>query len=759
MASSYYTNTLHVSFESVLAMDNPGMVSMFKALTASGLQGFLGCPAAIYETALIDFFENALVRDGVVISTVAGKLDMVTPGTRQAKGYAIQISLLLENVPNLELGESSEFPSSKILTEKTVHRYVVLNDKAEPVVKKNRTTKSKPVSSKATLETLPVEAVPLQMIAPTTAAPTTAAPTEQPPFPKRKSQKRKIRLVLSSEDEFVDSEAAVGGTSVEQEPAVEHVFEEHQIDDVDDIIQQILTETAQVETDEEIETIDVEPTEELETVVVEQSADEAMSLEDIFLSIPVECPISSAGVEITKITLGNSIKIPGVNEGGWYKAGLPKIPETDKGKAPLQERDPVKGNPVKEQILLTLTDIECLVKLREQVIDEVEKFFNSFSLKKLENLKIDESYFAKEELVLSWAETDSTRVALNRKIYILTKYREFLIRKVLEARKLNFVPGEGSSATDLKIMEKLADFHMVVVEDLKEHAMAHGLKWEKTCCSKIFEGRPRDRGAIIARTNTNTRSSCWIRTMLCVDGVWLIEPCADHWTQDIRQIDDSQNNVLSKLHTLEQGLHDTLRHLEEAFRNLIHSARQDGRTLSDVQTLRLNEFRKGVLAHGASVTADLMDVRKELQILNAKVDTVAKGLDDVRKDVEATKEAISHQILYFRAQAQENHNILTDQLGQLVDYINRGGNDKKGEDSSRGPQPSPDDQDIPSGSSGNRGSGGSSGSQRRGQSSGQSKRRRSGGESHVRNVRYGPYPPTGVLKRRAEYWCTGKKDF
>ncbi|KZV49396.1 hypothetical protein F511_29304 [Dorcoceras hygrometricum] len=36
--------------------------------------------------------------------------DMVTSGSRQAKGYAIQISLLLENVPNLELGESSEFP-------------------------------------------------------------------------------------------------------------------------------------------------------------------------------------------------------------------------------------------------------------------------------------------------------------------------------------------------------------------------------------------------------------------------------------------------------------------------------------------------------------------------------------------------------------------------------------------------------------------------------------------------------------------------
>ncbi|KZV24495.1 hypothetical protein F511_44249 [Dorcoceras hygrometricum] len=41
---------------------------------------------------------------------------MVNPGTKQAKGFSIQISLLLENILNLELDESSEFPSSKILT-------------------------------------------------------------------------------------------------------------------------------------------------------------------------------------------------------------------------------------------------------------------------------------------------------------------------------------------------------------------------------------------------------------------------------------------------------------------------------------------------------------------------------------------------------------------------------------------------------------------------------------------------------------------
>ncbi|KZV28720.1 aspartate aminotransferase, chloroplastic [Dorcoceras hygrometricum] len=180
MASSYYTNTLHVNFESVLAMADPGTVSMFQALMASGLEGFLGCPTVIYESALVDFFENASVWDDMVVSIVHGvtveiskqlfaetfelpveglsefseiPTDLVfdarsivslsgEPGIVQylegygdcgveaSQGLCRSVCLLLENFPNLELGESSEFPSSKILTDKTFHRYVVLNDKA-----------------------------------------------------------------------------------------------------------------------------------------------------------------------------------------------------------------------------------------------------------------------------------------------------------------------------------------------------------------------------------------------------------------------------------------------------------------------------------------------------------------------------------------------------------------------------------------------------------------------------------------------------
>ncbi|KZV55980.1 patatin-like protein 2 [Dorcoceras hygrometricum] len=336
MGSSLITNTLHVCFDSVLAMDNLGTVSMFEAIMASILSGFLGCPAVLYEDALTEFFLNGSVWDGNVVSTIRGKQveisevyspyfckkremkfefrllsdimaktisvkagsfdavtqerflmmaaitcgvainwnwlmfnilkDMVTVGSRQAKGYAIQISLLLENVPNLELGDSSEFPSYKILTKKTVHRYIAVNDKVgveevtdvprvkktpvkkavsrkrpvtidEPIVKKKRTRVGK-VAAVATDSAL--EAVPVQVDAPISTVPLLA--------PKRKIPKRKTRLALDSDDEIVGEP-----TTVAEEVGIENIVEEQRVempvDPVDQIIEQVIAETAQVETD------------------------------------------------------------------------------------------------------------------------------------------------------------------------------------------------------------------------------------------------------------------------------------------------------------------------------------------------------------------------------------------------------------------------------------------------------------------------------------------------------------------------------
>ncbi|KZV44956.1 hypothetical protein F511_27930 [Dorcoceras hygrometricum] len=73
MSSSLINNVIQIYFDSVFGMTDAGMVQMFKVLESSGLRGFLGCSSAIYKAALVEFFQNASVRDDKVVSAVQGK--------------------------------------------------------------------------------------------------------------------------------------------------------------------------------------------------------------------------------------------------------------------------------------------------------------------------------------------------------------------------------------------------------------------------------------------------------------------------------------------------------------------------------------------------------------------------------------------------------------------------------------------------------------------------------------------------------------
>ncbi|KZV56660.1 hypothetical protein F511_41513 [Dorcoceras hygrometricum] len=915
-------------------MDDPGMVSMFEALVASGLRGFLGCPAIVYEDALVDFFENASVRSGVVISTVGGQLveiseklfaetfelpidglgdlsempkdvvfdarsivsqsgepinlsgqknqmkmpfrllcdivakaisvkagsfnaitvekfslltavvcgvkmnwakflfgvlkKMVSAKSKQAKGFAIQISLLLATFPTVELDGAEEV--TEAAKKKAVSKKRPAADIGAAVPKKKRTSKKKSFSSISSLELVEVaeEAIPIQQVA-------EPLVVEEP----RCSSADAVDLIIQ---QVLDETRAADAPADIAQPAV---TEEKNWFDLpyDDLVKQWEAErpvvTASDTEDEDIATVDVAPADEVQQVQdfvapisaeVVLSADEQMSLDDILLSIPVDIPLPSTCMEVTKIKMGQMIKIPGVCEKTWFLKSLPRIPADDKGKEVLVDKDPIQGNPAKEHYSLICADIDLLVSLRAKVIDEVATFFNSFSLKKLASINFEEMY-SKEEQVLSWGETESPQEAIQRKFYILLKYRTILVWKFLDAWRINFSPGQGSSAVDIRVIELLSDLYLSLLEELAKEARALNLTWTKPCCSKIFEGSPRDRGAVIARTNSNTRSLCWIRTMIMVDGVWTVEPCADKWVkipQKVistevprqRQYDDTlptmsvffkplrkrwadvcvevvefcassrllpigsthwlpstdiseflssialdrtilrsvqrsqdsfavapsvqlsleqhqsssstsdsssslhfdqtdinatassqptispdlsavfadfqaalseqifafQSDISSRMHKLEQSVCDSLRDQADIFKNLSQGARQEVRTLDDVHTIRFNEFRKNVLTQNASIFQGLADVRQVVDAVNAQVDIMAKRVNDIQKDAEATKESLSHQLLEFQSSAQENHNVIHAQLSELVDYIHRGSADKKGESGSRGLQ-------------------------------------------------------------------------
>ncbi|KZV51994.1 ATP-binding cassette transporter [Dorcoceras hygrometricum] len=352
---------------------------------------------------------------------------------------------------------------------------------------------------------------------------------------------------------------------------------------------------------------------------VEKSADEffdddeARSLEDILLSIPVDVPLSSAGMEITKIVMGNEIKIPEVTERTWFLNSLPKIPADHKGKAILVEKDPIKGNPAQEHYFLINADIDLLVELRAK--------YSLFSRLPTEDIT------------------------------------DFLSSIALERTVLRSVQNSIGSADVPHVQFSL------------EQRQSYSSSTDSSSCLN-FDATDLDAPVSSLPTVSIDFSAA----------------LADFQAILLAQIDESQSGISSRLHKIEQILCDSLRDQADIFKNLSQGARQEARTIDDVQTLRFNEFRKNVLAQNAFIFTGLADVRKEVQEVNAKVDILASRLNDIQNNVEETKEALCHQLLEFQSQSQANQNILNSQLSELMNYINRGGADKKGESSSRGPQ-------------------------------------------------------------------------
>ncbi|KZV15651.1 hypothetical protein F511_31751 [Dorcoceras hygrometricum] len=165
--------------------------------------------------------------------------EIVTPDSRQAKGYAIQICVLLKNIPGLELGESKAFPAPCILNEKTVHRIVSVNENVgvEEVGEAPRTKKTpvKKTMSKKRQAASEAEVAPV--------------------IKKKRSTKgksavaRRISLDKQVEDTTADEEDSLGGTVGK----VSHVPVQVApiLDDVDMIIRQVISESTDLSSNKE----------------------------------------------------------------------------------------------------------------------------------------------------------------------------------------------------------------------------------------------------------------------------------------------------------------------------------------------------------------------------------------------------------------------------------------------------------------------------------------------------------------------------
>ncbi|KZV46975.1 hypothetical protein F511_15772 [Dorcoceras hygrometricum] len=828
MASSLISSIHHIDFDSVFSMEDASLAPVFESLIATGLKEFLGCPAIFYEAALIEFFANGSVRNGVVVSTIggttvemsesvfattfelpsegltdlsdvpkdlvfdarrlfsdskeqvsisclkkelkieyrllhdillaktiyvkAGSYDvtrdrfmlmtaimfdvkinwstllfgvfkaMVTPGSKQAKGFAIQIGVVLSNLPGLELGKPRAFPPPIVLNEKTVHRFVHINEQVgmektivsppmkktpknravskkrlvdsdaevAPIVKKKRTTKSKPAAAIRLPVEEPVSTTSEQQVK-------EVATGEREPVAEVRTgdADAAIEQVLAQLDlVFKDSDVDRGdrdetwfdraldeelaNANQESEQQVKEVatgerepVAEVRTGDADAAIEQVLAQLDLVFKDSDVDRGDRDETwfdraldEELananqeiqdsedgtefnadiqelpvfvETRTVleagekaissKKSDEEHMSIDDILMQISEDMMLPSVtAAEITKIRLGESISIPGVQERDLFYASLPRISVHDKGK-----------------------------ENTDRIMEDVVQFFHSFSLNKLtdfDGLK-----------ALKRAETDSLEMAWDSV-------------DIQSLQEFESTSSDGSTVyrSPSPILQKDDSFdqeELLYIVESPESSTSIPQQQESTSSSSDSQMHF-DSNDLLKDDTTEAQTSLPDAT---VDLSSLLDALQASLFQ---RMDDAHSEILSPLHTAERGLQTTLGNQNEYLRNLIQSARQEGQLQDDLQILRLNELKKSVMAQGVKADTDSLAIRSKFNALDAKILLL-----------DGQVAAIRNEQLEFQAKIAANLLSLSTQIGDIVDYI-RGGDAKKGEgSSSRRPLPTP----------------------------------------------------------------------
>ncbi|KZV48844.1 hypothetical protein F511_19301 [Dorcoceras hygrometricum] len=623
--------------------------------------------------------------------------EMVTPGSRQAKGYAIHICVLLRNVPGLEL-EVVDAPKVKRTPAKkkgvTKKRPVAGDAEVAPIVKKKRTTKGKPVAAKrlpveepvgvsttseqlvaevATGEREPVGGLEIASIAEATTGDADIA----------------IEQVLAQLDLVIKDSDVERGDRIETwfDRAFDEEFatdqenqdSEDEIDfDVDNQELPVFDETRTVPEAGGSKSFGDDKAVE-KAIGSTHSTEEHMSIDDLLMQISEDMMLPSVTVaEITKIRLGESINI-------------------HEGKEILEEDEPVRGNPAREIVELFCGDVDFLIQLQDRVMKDVVEFFHSFSLNKLSDLDSLKALKEKDSLMLDWVETDSLEMAVRRRVYILAKYREMLLRKFVESHRKYYTPGQPWTATASKIIDLLSVAHLKSLEDLIAQQKEQGPPIEQPCTSTFLDASVGS-GAVLVQFYSMAKSTCWVRPLVLIDEVWTPIQGNDFLRSSCKLSFFVNRKKLSKSMVEEEFVpHCYLIEPVQywgAAPSLIKTwgwargSRQEGKNNDDLQILRLNELKKTVMAQGVTADTDLLAVRNRFNALDAKILLLDGQVAAIRSEQLEFQEKIAADLLS-----------LSTQIGDLVEYI-RGGDAKKGEGTSRGPQPSPVDQNMGSDNTG-----------------------------------------------------------
>ncbi|KZV19770.1 hypothetical protein F511_06301 [Dorcoceras hygrometricum] len=641
---------------------------------------------------------------------------MVTPGSRQAKGFAIQIGVLLQNVQGLVLGESKGFPKSRILDAKTVHRFVHINEKVgldesaassrvkktpvnkvvskkrqvgageeAPVMKKKRTTKGKPV-------VIAQEVVPLQTVEAIEVDEPVPAFVEQPAVvPVVEGTTEDLDAVI---EQILHQLDTVGATDGGEHPAPT-TKESIPWFDLPVFLARREAEGfvgSSSDTDEDL--IADQPIFHLfpdagdqphvsEIVVEGMTDDELLSIEEHQARIPFNASLpSTLAPTITPIRFGQGIEFREVDA---YKANLLRHmrehqlewtrpsssslfegPVIDRGffippnhhsitsKCWIRAKIMVDGSwlilegvdywrPINLKVLKLLGAAhlfalkDLLRHMREHQLEWTRPSSSSlFEGPVIDRVQdIDSRPSLSRAISIVWAEICMEAVQFSllgslRPVGSVNFCRDLVVRgsvvEVIETLPNHFrrIIRQGIDCNcfvDFVVQLDSVEIHEVDVQGIDEVDLVSSE--DSTVYrspSPIFQETDSfDSPVHLNGDDIPLEENVNVQTTLPATTVDLSPLLDDLKTSLSQRMDDAHSDILSRLHTIERSLQNTLGHQNDYFRNLILSARQEGQTQDDLQILHLNELKKTVMAQSVTADTDSLAIRNRFNALDAKI--------------------------------------------------------------------------------------------------------------------------------------------
>ncbi|KZV25542.1 hypothetical protein F511_18868 [Dorcoceras hygrometricum] len=94
-----------------------------------------------------------------------------------------------------------------------------------------------------------------------------------------------------------------------------------------------------------------------------------------------------------------------------------------------------------------------------------------------------------------------------------------LLRKFVESHRKYYTPGQPWTATTSKIIDLMSVAHSQSLEDLIAQQKEQGLPIEQPCTSTVLDTSIGS-GAVLAQFYSMAKSTCWVRPLVFIDGVW-----------------------------------------------------------------------------------------------------------------------------------------------------------------------------------------------------------------------------------------------